>query len=466
MFPRSLPGRILWRIPVRWRLASVSALMTFMILFGFALLVGQMTSSRLHGNFNSDLIVAAADLQDQIRVTQGGSGGLSFSGPDLDDYSGAQNAVIRVVTGDGTVLGETKNAPNLGKPISEPLKIGDLSVVSRPIVTTVGFTFAWVQYARRPSEVDRTIDQMWILLGIGVLGGTLLALMGGMGLARRAMRPISELTSAAREIGRTRDPARSLPQPTARDEIADLARTLDQMLRSLNEARSETEAVLKVQREFVADASHELRTPLTSVLANLELLQQESSGDRAAEETVEAALSSSRRMRKLIGDLLLLARTDVDRKSERITVDLGEIVRDVIEEIAPLASDHSLEYEAASVEMPVRGNTEELHRLILNLVDNALRHTPPDTEVKVSLSVEDKNAKVEVSDRGPGIPDELRSRVFGRFITGVGGKGGTGLGLAIVHAVAESHGGSITMLDSSGGGTCFIFKLPLASPDL
>ncbi len=441
----------------------MSALMTFMILFGFALLVGQMTSSRLHRNFDTDLKVAAADLQDQVRVTQGNSGGLSFSGPDLDDYAGAQNAVIRVVTSDGTVLGETKNAPNLGKPVSEPLKIGDLSVVSRPIVTTIGFTFAWVQYARRPSEVNRTIDQMWILLGIGVIGGTLLALMGGMGLARRAMGPISELTSAAREIGRTRDSAKSLPQPVARDEIADLARTLDQMLRSLDEAHSETEAVLKAQRKFVADASHELRTPLTSVLANLELLQQEASKDQAMEETVEAALSSSRRMKKLIADLLLLARTDVGRMSERSTVDMCSIVGDVIEEIAPLALDHSLEYEIPSAELPVSGNSEELHRLILNLVDNALTHTPPNTEVKVSLSVEDKDAKVEVFDRGPGIPDELRDRVFDRFVTGIGSKGGTGLGLAIVRAVAESHGGSISIVDNPGGGKRFVFRLPLAN---
>ena len=152
---------------------------------------------------------------------------------------------------------------------------------------------------------------MKVFLGLGVLGGAALALLAGLATARRAMSPITELTEAAREIQRTRDPSLRVPHPEAEDEVAELARTLEGMLRSLDAARGETQAALERQREFVADASHELRTPLTSVLANLELLEDELEGEQR--EAAASALRSSRRMRRLVADLLLLARADAGR---------------------------------------------------------------------------------------------------------------------------------------------------------
>ena len=130
-------------------------------------------------------------------------------------------------------------------------------------------------------------------------------------VARRAMSPIAELTDTARTIERTRDPGQRIPEPEADDEVAELARTLDGMLRALGAARDEQDAMLHRQREFVADASHELRTPLTSVLANLEFLAETLDGERG--DAAASALRSSRRMRRLVQDLLLLARADAQR---------------------------------------------------------------------------------------------------------------------------------------------------------
>ena len=149
---------------------------------------------------------------------------------------------------------------------------------------------------------------MRLFLAFGVFGGTLLAFLGGLVVAQRAMRPITGLTRAAREVARTRDPDITLPKPQANDEVADLARTFEDMLRELSAAREETEATLVRQRKFVADASHELRTPLTSILANLELLEAELAGEQR--DMADSALRSSKRMRRLVGDLLLLARAD------------------------------------------------------------------------------------------------------------------------------------------------------------
>ena len=123
-------------------------------------------------------------------------------------------------------------------------------------------------------NVDSTINRLWLFLALGVIGGTALAALAGIAIAGRAMRPIATLTNTARSIATTRDPSHRIPEPERDDEVGELARTLDQMLRQLDAARSETEQMMQLQREFVADASHELRTPLTSILANLELLQE------------------------------------------------------------------------------------------------------------------------------------------------------------------------------------------------
>ena len=277
---------------------------------------------------------------------------------------------------------------------------------------------------------------MQVILLLGVLGGTVLALLGGLATAARAMRPIVQLTGAAREIQRTRDPRLRLPVPEADDEVAELARTVEGMLGSLDAARGETHAALERQREFVADASHELRTPLTSLLANLELLAEELDGDQA--DTAEAALRSARRMRRLVGDLLLLARADARRAVSRGPTDLADVLLEAASELGPMAEDHELSIDARPAVVP--GVRDDLHRLTLNLIENAVRHTPPGTHIRACTGVENGVALLTVEDDGPGIPPELGDRVFDRFVRGSStGTRGSGLGLAIVRAVAESH---------------------------
>src|SRR3712207_2131174 len=211
--------------------------------------------------------------------------------------------------------------------------------------------------------------------------------------------------------------------------------TLDQMLRQLDAARGETQQMVQAQREFVADASHELRTPLTSILANLELLHErlsEREGDEE-EEMVASALRSSQRMRRLVGDLLLLARADAGRVAARRPSDLAEIAAAAVAEVRPMASGHGLKL---SVEEPVMvdGNADELHRLTVNLLDNAVRHTPPGTAVDVTVRRDGAEAVLQVADDGPGLPQGMEEQVFSRFVRGGGPAdlaldSGTGLGL-------------------------------------
>jgi signal transduction histidine kinase len=230
------------------------------------------------------------------------------------------------------------------------------------------------------------------------------------------------------------------------------------MLRALSEARAETEAMLDRQREFVADASHELRTPLTSVLANLELLADSLKGEEG--DAARAALRSSRRMRRLVADLLLLARADVGRTEVHRPLDLAEILIDAAAELEPVSGEHSFVIDAQPA--PMEGAYDDLHRLVLNLLENALRHTPQGTEVRAGTRVlADGGVELTVDDDGPGIPAELAPRLFDRFVRGAGDRGGSfGLGLAIVHAVAQAHAGSVTASRGTSGGARFVVDLP------
>jgi signal transduction histidine kinase len=261
-------------------------------------------------------------------------------------------------------------------------------------------------------------------------------------------------------VARTRDPDIKLPKPRANDEVSDLANTFEAMLVELGAARQETEATLDRQRAFVADASHELRTPLTSILANLELLEVELEGEQR--EMAESALRSSKRMRRLVADLLLLARADAGRESTRAPVDLTAIAREAADEAGALSSDHPMSLDLPAP-VTVTGVADDLHRLAGNLVENALIHTAPGTPVTVSVRRDGDDAVLEVADRGPGVPTDLRERVFERFARGsadTGRAGGSGLGLAIVKAVADAHGGRVELLDAPGGGSRFVVSLP------
>jgi signal transduction histidine kinase len=233
------------------------------------------------------------------------------------------------------------------------------------------------------------------------------------------------------------------------------------MLRELDTARGETESMLARQRRFVADASHELRTPLTSVLANLELLADSLRGDQG--EAARAALRSSQRMRRLVADLLLLARTDVGRVVQREPWDLAQIVVEAAGELGPVSGDHDilLDVHPAIVEAA----RDELYRLTINLLENALSHTPPGTSIAVWTGTADGQVTLIVEDNGPGVPEELAPTIFERFVRGAGDRGGSfGLGLAIVKAVAESHGGSVSLERTGHGeGARFVVRLPEAS---
>jgi two-component system OmpR family sensor kinase len=461
-------------VPIRWRLAGGSAALTFVLLAGFAGIVGVLTSRQVRGQFDDEVRSAVDQLQSRLHLKFVGPGDLNCNKKiSLSDYASTERAQIRIFdAGSGDLLctqsairikGTTATlpTPNFPTPTGAGTfqELGYRVVVRELRVRPSGSLI--LLYARPLSDLDHTVARVRVFLWLGVLGVTILALLAGLATAGRAMRPIAELSDAAREIERTRDPSLRLPHPEADDEVAELARTLEGMLGALDGARGDALAMLNRQREFVADASHELRTPLTSVLANLEILTEELDGDQA--ETAEAALRSTKRMRRLVGDLLLLARADAQRAQPFRETDLGEVLLEAAGELGPMADQHQLSISADPA--VVIGTRDDLHRLALNLLENALRHTPPGTQVRASTSIDGSDVVLTVEDNGPGIAPEIEHRVFERFVrSGRDGARGSGLGLAIVRAVAESHGGTVVLeRPEPGTGTRFVIRIPRAA---
>jgi len=442
------------------------------ILCLFAVIVGVLTTRQIRTNFDHEVGAAADRVQRQVYLQADFPSGRLRYPRNLEDLTSAEDAKIRVFNLDGEPVLSTSGTPDMGPPrLDQAVEKAGYRVESRYIrVVTQGaapgdFTLggrAIIQYARPMSEVRHTLRRVALLLLLGVLGGAGLALLAGLAVARRAIAPVVELTASAREVERTRDPSRRLPRMEADDEVAELARTLEGMLSALDAARTETEATLSRQRAFVADASHELRTPLTSVLANLELLADELEGEQL--QTVGAALRSTQRMRRLVADLLLLARADARREAPRRPVDLAALLVEAAAELEPMAREHELVLEVEPV--TVEAARDEVHRLAVNLVGNALRHTPPGTRVEVGVRPDATTEQVVlwVEDEGPGIAPELAERVFDRFVRGGGESGGgSGLGLSIVRAVAQAHGGTVRVGSAADGGARFEVRLPLVT---
>ncbi len=458
--------------PVRWRLAAVSSGLTLAILMIFGAAIGQMATSRIRDDFDGEVRSAVQILASEFRIVYPLVGEPEARrGLQLDAFVLPDGASARVLDFNGNLLKQSTGSASLG-PLQPGLSNhGDMRVATAAVNSESGGVTGYVQYGRDLSHLDATTGRVWLLIAAGILGGTLLASLAGVAIAGRAMRPIASLTATAREIAATQDPSRKMPAPPADDEVGELALTLEEMLRSLDAARGEREEAMQRQREFVADASHELRTPLTSVLANLELLQASmgSVDQEEDREVVDSALRSSRRMGRLVGDLLLLARADAGRLDAHRRCDLAEIAGDAAAEAAPLMGEREMRIDN---ERPLRvqGSTDELHRMVLNLLDNAARHTPARALIELSLREEAGEAVVDVADDGPGIPASMRAHIFDRFVRGEGpsdsaGSPGTGLGLAIVRAVAESHGGSVEVAASPHGGALFRVRIPLAEAD-
>ena len=345
-------------------------------------------------------------------------------------------------------------------------------------VLTVPISPAGALMVARPlDEVDANVEglrnALAVVAAIGVAGAGLLGFL----VAGRAIRPVRRLTVAARNVAQTQD----LDQPIELerdDELGELARSFNAMLEALALSRAQ-------QHRLVTDAGHELRTPLTSIRTNIELLARSEQAVPPAEASAEADVagggvavpldSDERRqmlddvqfeldqLTELVSELVELA-TDQRAQGEPERVDLAELAASVVDRHRRRTETT---FVAAFEPCEVVVNAALVERAIGNLVDNAVKWSPPREPVEISVAGAEREARVRVRDHGPGIPPALRESVFERFYRAPEARAqpGSGLGLSIVDYVARTHGGTVSVIDTDGGGTTVELRLPLAEHD-
>jgi heavy metal sensor kinase len=309
------------------------------------------------------------------------------------------------------------------------------------------------------NKVEGQIRHMRNIILFGLPAALILATIGGFILVRKSLDPMVMISEQAEHIS-VKNLSERLKISTPDDELGRLAGVFNALLSRLDTS-------FGVMREFMADASHELRTPLTIILGEAEVSLSHDHTAGEYRQSLGIIRDQSKRMARIVSDMLALARADAGEQHLRMEeLYLNDLVEETCQAAHALTEpkDIRLTYEA-SEDILLQGNEELLRRMIVNLVDNAIRYTLPHGSVSVKLISNHSSARLIVSDTGIGIPPESVNRVFDRFYrvddSRTRANGGSGLGLSIVKLAVESHHGDIALTSEPSRGTTFTVTLPL-----
>ncbi len=320
----------------------------------------------------------------------------------------------------------------------------------------------FIRVGQSLSPLQKARRQMLILLAIAGPVALLLGSYGGLLLANQALNPVDRLTRAAEEI-EAGDLSKRVQVPPKMDELGRLAATFNRMIARL-------QAAFERQRQFTADASHELRTPLAVMRGDIEIALRRERKPEDYRNVLTSNLEEIIRLSRLVEDLLMLARADAGQSIlQREPMDLDDLCAQMIEYLAPLAEEkeQQLIYHAPNVTpLSINADAQRIKQMLLNLLDNALKYTPINGTITLTLLAKDHTAILSIADTGRGIPEEDLPHIFDRFFrhsrsTSDKTVQGFGLGLSIVRWIVHSHGGKISAESTLGKGAQFIVRLPL-----
>lgn len=327
-------------------------------------------------------------------------------------------------------------------------------------------------------EPNRALARNTLIVATLVLVALLATALGTLLLVRHALRPLRRVAAIASDVAtlplepeRHRITARVDERDTdPRTEVGVVGHTLNQMLDNVDSTLTRMAESDRNTRQFLTDASHELRTPLAAILGYAELTRQESEVlPPMTEYALERIEAEARRMSELVSDLLLLSRLGEGQDLHVEDVDLCDLVAHAVNDAAVSAPDHTFAVDLPDRAVWLRGDRARLHQLVANLLANAGIHTPAGVTVTTAVSMRGAPVvELSVRDDGPGIPEEIRPNLFGRFVRADKGRsresGSTGLGLAIVASIVEAHHGQVEV-ESRPGRTVFTVLLPVDPPD-
>lgn len=378
---------------------------------------------------------------------------------------------VQYIDGNGQLVDEIKDAAGHSLPLSPDI-IGSTAVRLDTLVinneeqvrvatypvraATAAAPELYIRVGQSLLDLQKAQRRLLWQLAISIPLMMVIASLGGLFLANRALRPVERVAQAARRIGAGNLRER-VAVPAAGDEISRLAALFNEMIDRLEQA-------FERERRFTADASHELRTPLAVLRGELELaLRKERTGEQYR-EVLTASLEEIIRLSKLVDDLLTLARSERGELAlDRQPLRLDELAAQLCHYIEPLAEAKGLTLEYCADEITIVGDEMRLRQLLLNLLDNAIKYTPAGGTVSLRLKRDEHVVSIEVADTGTGIPREEQALIFERFYrqqqsrTAVG----FGLGLAICKWITEAHGGSLTVNSEPGRGSQFLAAFPI-----
>lgn len=442
---RSLRRRLTGAFAV---LAATCVLVTGIALSRF---VEQAVWSRLDAGLEEEaelLVDMAAAEPDRLAVRAAEFAAEADHGP---------GKFVRIVTADGQVLAFGARAPDPGASAAAPAGTVWAHDVPRRMVGLPLPGGGSVEVGVTVHEQVHLLARARAAVAVGLTALFLVLVLLAWSITTRST---VELGRVAAELETIEAGSLDRRLPSRRTS------EVDRLVEVLNRLLARLQVAVEHLRRFTADAAHELRTPIAALRAHLEVTLARSATDAPEREGLLDALEQAERLGRLAETLLTMSAVEAGAlPSDAPPVALDAVVRDVADALEPVAQEEERPF-VVRVQGPVavRGSAELLTRVVLNLVDNAFRHTPARTPVEVVLWQADGEARLDVHDAGPGITSEEQQRAFRRFHRGPGGGGGAGLGLALCREIVVRHGGEITLRSAAGAGTTVSVRLPALPP--
>lgn len=454
------------RLPIRIRLALAYLLTFGLILVAFSLFIYLRVQRDLLVQVDSGLELAAVQT---AAIIDPGEDELSFENIEStpDTLQRLDNLTIYLLNEEGVVL------DRLGRPDNQsvlPLVSGARTLVIRdhswrvymePYLLPNRRIAGWIQVIQSLDPIEQTLRGLLTQLSIGVPIALVLAGIGGVTLAIHALRPIDQITRTARAIDET-DLTRRIGYTGPQDEVGRLAGTFDRMLDRLQHA-------FQRQMQFTGDAAHELRTPLAALKARIGVTLNHHRRRAEYEDALQDMDRQVDRLINLIQQLLFMARLDQNPTVvETETIPWDEFIHGIVEQVSPLATEKAINIRLESDSVPaLRGDLDMLIRLFLNLVGNAIDHTPAGGSIEICTYRKQKMIYIEINNSGYGIPPEHLPHLFERFYRVESARsrnneqeGGAGLGLAIAREIVRAHKGTLTVESELNKSTTFTVQLP------
>ncbi len=393
--------------------------------------------------------------------------------PSLNAFT-SPSIVAQIVRADGKIVSTTPNMghyrfPHIGdmwksilngQTVWKTVYVDDtpVRIYSIPIITfdeSNEQVIGVIQVGRSMAPTKKLFSEVLFLLMIITIVGLIISSLVGAMLAYTALRPIEQITQTANQIISAQDLGQRLPEPKNNDELGRLTITMNKMLERLDK-------FFQAQVRLSADVSHELRTPLTAIRGNVDLLRRGAASDPdELKEALTIIDSELDRMSRIVADLLLLSQADAGLSLRLANVEMDTIILDAYREARVISNGVNIQLGHEDQVM-VKGDADRLKQLLINLITNAVKYTPSDGTVTLSLYRDPVWVRVIVTDTGRGIAPKELPHIFERFyqVDGVNTKG-NGLGLSIAQWIAQAHDGEITVTSEINKGSTFTLWLPV-----